>query len=111
MQQIPHTDPADLKETVEDGEQVTLVDVRTPREFRQGTIEAPSAETVNVPLQQIRQSNPEQLLSDVPTDDRLIMICNTGSRSKIATQIFNRAGIDAVNLRRGMVGWSRLDGN
>jgi len=107
MMQLPTTTPTELKNEIEAGEQVTVVDVRQPHEFQRGTIEAPNVETLNIPLGQLQAGQPQNLLSDVPTDN-VVAICASGSRSGMATQILNQAGIDAKNLQSGMMGWSRV---
>jgi len=107
MMQIPSTTPAELKEELEDGTQVTVVDVRQPHEFERGHIENPNAETVNVPLNQLQAVRPQELLDDVSTDN-VVTVCASGSRSSMAAQLFNQAGIEAENLQYGMKGWSRV---
>jgi rhodanese-related sulfurtransferase len=106
MSQVPSTTPAALEEELEDDAQITIVDVRQPHEFERGHIEAAAAETINVPLQQLQTLSPERFLSDIPTDE-VVTVCTSGSRSRMATQLFNQAGIDARNLQGGMRGWTR----
>ena len=107
MMQIPSTTPTELKEELDDGTTVTVVDVRQPHEFERGHIEDPNAETVNVPLNQLQTVRPQELLDDVPMDN-VVTVCASGSRSSMAAQLFNQAGIEAENLQHGMSGWSRV---
>ena len=107
MRQIPSTRPDELKAMLEDGEQVTVVDVRQPHEFNRDHIEAANAETVNVPLNQLQTLDPQQVLDDVPTEN-VVAVCASGNRSSMATRLLNRAGIDAENLEYGMKGWRQI---
>lgn len=107
MTRIPSTTPTELKQDVEDGEQITVVDVRQPHEFERGHIDSPGIETINLPLQKLHSSDPEQLLEDLPTED-VVAVCASGNRSGLATQLLTRAGIDAENLEYGMAGWTRV---
>jgi len=107
MSQIEATGPRALKESIESGEEITVVDVRQPHEFENGHIEAPNVETINVPLNQLQALNPHDLLADVPTET-VVAVCASGSRSSMATMLLNRAGIDAVNLQYGMQGWQQV---
>ncbi|MFB6104680.1 MAG: rhodanese-like domain-containing protein [Halobacteriaceae archaeon] len=107
MQQIHATTPPDLKEAIDDGEQVTVVDVRQPHEFRRGHIQDPNVETINVPLNQLQARDPANVLDDVPTE-RVVAVCASGNRSRLATQLLTQAGIDAENLQYGMQGWRRI---
>ena len=38
---------------------------------------------------------------------QVLVICQTGSRSKRATSIMNRHGIEALNIKGGMNAWGR----
>jgi rhodanese-related sulfurtransferase len=107
MQKLHGTTPQELKQTIDDGEQVTVIDVRQPYEFDRGHIRAPNVETVNVPLNQLQTLDPTELLEDVPTEN-VVAVCASGNRSSVATQLLTRAGIDTKNLQYGMQGWQRV---
>lgn len=72
---------------------ITLVDVRTPEEYRGGHIPG----VINHPLQQIdrfqRKAEP------------VYVICRSGNRSKQAVSILRDKGIEAINVRGGMNQW------
>lgn len=107
MTGIPTTTPAELRSSISAGEDLTVVDVRQPHEFERGHIEAPGIETVNVPLNQLQTVEPTKLLPD-DAPEPVVAVCASGNRSAMATQLFTRAGIEAMNLQSGMMGWSRL---
>lgn len=107
MSRIPSTEPTELKESIENGERVTVVDVRQPHEFERNHIEASNVETVNVPLNQLQAIDPRKLLDDV-SSEKVVAVCASGNRSGVATQLLNRAGIDAENLEYGMMGWQQV---
>jgi len=107
-QAVPAIAPTELKPLVEDEETpVTIVDVRSPMRYRQGHIDGPNVESVNAQLGQLQAVDPNQLLDGVPTEN-VVAVCNTGNQSTAATQILQRAGIDAENLQRGMAGWENV---
>jgi len=107
MQQIQATTPAELKAAIDDGEPITVVDVRQPHEFRRDHIQQPNVETVNVPLNQLQARDPSTLLDDVPTEN-VVAVCASGNRSRLATQLLTQAGVEAENLQYGMQGWRRV---
>lgn len=75
----------------------TLVDVRTPAEFRQAHV--PGA--INIPLDKLANRTGE-----VPTDKPVIVICASGNRSRTGAAIFNRAGFTNVyNVQGGIMSW------
>lgn len=75
---------------------VLLLDVREADEWRSG--HAPGA--VHVPLGQL---DPARL----PEADTVYVICRSGNRSAMATQVLLAAGVDAHNVAGGMGAWAR----
>ena len=75
-------------------ENIQLIDVRTPGEFRRGHIK----NAKNVPLNEIGQFAPI-------TDKKVYVICHSGTRSKLAAKKLKKKGYDVVNVRGGMNTW------
>ena len=75
-------------------ENIQLIDVRTPGEFRRGHIK----NAKNVPLNKIGQFTPI-------TDKKVYVICHSGARSKLAAKKLKKKGFDVVNVRGGMHAW------
>jgi rhodanese-related sulfurtransferase len=107
QQQTQTTTPEALYESVENGEAVTIIDVRQPHEFERNHIEHPNATVVNIPLNQLQTLDPQKLTEDVPTEN-VVAVCASGNRSSFATQMLNRAGIPTQNLAYGMQGWLQV---
>jgi rhodanese-related sulfurtransferase len=83
-------------------EQVHLLDVRSESELQGelGHVEGAQA----IPLEQLRARSQE-----VPTDKPVVVLCQTGKRSALATQILQKVGITRVaNSRGGMLEWRQL---
>jgi rhodanese-related sulfurtransferase len=66
----------------------TLLDVRTPGEFKTGSV--PKA--VNIPLDKLSSN-----LKKVPQGKPVIVFCRTGSRSAMAKRILQQKGYDVLN--------------
>jgi NADPH-dependent 2,4-dienoyl-CoA reductase/sulfur reductase-like enzyme/rhodanese-related sulfurtransferase len=76
-----------------DPENSLLVDVRTPEEFRLGTIR----NAVNIPVDELRQR-----LTEIPGDKAIYIFCQVGLRGYIATRILLQKGFHKVkNLSGG----------
>jgi hydroxyacylglutathione hydrolase len=73
-----------------------LVDVRERSEFAQSHV--PGAR--HIPYEQL-----EERIGEVPRGRTLVVYCASGVRSSLATSIFERHGITAVNLRGGFNAW------
>jgi NADPH-dependent 2,4-dienoyl-CoA reductase/sulfur reductase-like enzyme/rhodanese-related sulfurtransferase len=69
-----------------------LLDVRTPREFKAGTI--PGA--VNVPVDELRDR-----LGELPRDKELLVFCQVGLRAYLATRVLLQNGFACRNLSGG----------
>jgi rhodanese-related sulfurtransferase len=70
-----------------------LIDVRTEAEFRRGAIRS----SKNIPLFRIRQE-----VESLDPARKLIIYCQTGSRSSIAAFMLNQRGFDCYALTGGL---------
>ena len=74
-----------------------LVDVRTPAEFAEGTIDG----ALNIPLDEIRSR-----LAEIPSDRPLYIFCQQGLRGYLAQRILVQNGFQNVtNLSGGYLLW------
>ena len=72
------------------------LDVRNADEWDAG--HAPEAEFL--PMSEL-----EARVGELPTDQQVVVICRTGSRSARCTQFLRSMSIDALNLAGGMEAW------
>ena len=76
-----------VKEKIAAG--ATIVDVRTPGEFRDGAY--PGA--VNIPVQDL-----DRQMGEIPKDKPVVLYCASGARSAAAARALKQAGYpDVVN--------------
>ena len=87
-------DVARARELQERG--AVLLDVRTDAEFRSG--HAPAAH--HLPVEQLAAR-----LAEVPAGRPVLAICRSGRRSATATRLLRRHGIEALDVRGGMLAW------
>ncbi len=81
-----------VDDVVEPGDDTLLLDVRSPTEFKAGTI--PGA--VNIPLDELRDH-----LGELPRDKKLLVVCQVGMRGYLACRILRQAGFSCRNLTGG----------
>jgi sulfur-carrier protein adenylyltransferase/sulfurtransferase len=91
--------PRELKDWIDRGENIFLVDVREPAEFEivsiPGATLIPKGEFLN-----------GSALERMPQDKRIVLYCKSGMRSAEALAIVKGAGFaDAVHVGSGVVGW------
>jgi molybdopterin/thiamine biosynthesis adenylyltransferase/rhodanese-related sulfurtransferase len=92
--------PGELRDLLDSGTGVALIDVREPAEWNINHIEG---------AQLIPQSliNSGEGLARLPRDRTPVLYCKTGVRSAEALAVVQRAGFtDAVHLQGGIVAWA-----
>lgn len=96
---INEIDSESLRERLKSGEDLLLLDIRTPAEVAQGAI--PGAQTLPMHLLPLR-------LNELPKDQDLVLYCRSGARSYQACAYLMQQGWGRVlNLRGGIIAWAR----
>jgi rhodanese-related sulfurtransferase len=96
---INETDSEVLHERLAAGEDILLVDIRTPAEVAQGAI--PNA--VHLPMHLIPLR-----INELPRDREVVLYCRSGARSYHACAYLAQQGFGrVVNLRGGIIAWAR----
>lgn len=85
-----------VKEYMDTNKDVSIIDVRETEEVKAGKI--PGA--VNIPLGLI-----EFRLQDIDKSKEHIMVCRSGSRSGMASNILESRGYNVINMDGGMLEW------
>ncbi|MDM7487485.1 rhodanese-like domain-containing protein [Rhodococcus sp. CSLK01-03] len=92
-------DPTALRELLDSGKNVRVVDVRTPGEFE--SVHIPGA--YNVPLDLLREHRDEFLAH---LDENVVLVCRSGQRATQAEETLRTSGLFNVHiLEGGMTGW------
>lgn len=91
---IPSISTEELQKLIMNNKNINIIDVREPFEFKSGHI----ANAQNIPLEQISKIN--------NVNKKFYIICQTGNRSKMATKFLLKNGINAINVRGGMLNWN-----
>jgi rhodanese-related sulfurtransferase len=92
--------PRELAELRDSIQNLKLIDVRTPGEFREVHVDFAR----NVPLDQL---DPQAIRSqrDRSSNGPLYVICRSGGRGKQACERLAAAGLDVVNVEGGTQAW------
>lgn len=89
-----------LKERLNAGQSIHMIDVREHEEVAHGMIDG----AIHIPLGQIPQR-----LDEIPRDEEVVFICRSGYRSDQACQYLGALGLKgATNLVGGMLAWVNL---
>jgi rhodanese-related sulfurtransferase len=79
---------------------ITLLDVRTPKEYENGHIDG----FINIPLDELRSR-----LGELNKAQKIYATCQVGQRSYLACRILSQNGFDAFNLSGGYRLWSSIN--
>jgi glyoxylase-like metal-dependent hydrolase (beta-lactamase superfamily II)/rhodanese-related sulfurtransferase len=102
------TSPESLKQRIDAGDRVTLLDTRAQSDFEEWHIGGENVTTVNVPHFQFFEGIDEKLVADIPADEPVVVTCAKGKSSEFVAGLLADAGYDTSHLADGMRGWARL---
>jgi molybdopterin/thiamine biosynthesis adenylyltransferase/rhodanese-related sulfurtransferase/molybdopterin converting factor small subunit len=92
--------PAQLNAQLDQGRQVTIIDVREPHEWQICNLEAQGAQLI--PLGQFAAR-----MSELNSADEIVVHCKMGGRSAKAYELLKQAGFKKIkNLKGGITAWA-----
>ena len=100
--------PADLKEKIDTGKDVFILDVRTPEEYAAwhisyGRHRDPSL----LPIDKLFES-PNEAVTEIPKNKEIVTVCAHGIRSAMAAGLLNQLGYNAKSMSGGMSQWNSV---
>jgi rhodanese-related sulfurtransferase len=88
-----------LKERMDKGEKINLIDCREPHEYEEGNLGGRL-----IPLGKFQTMQVDEL--DELKDEEIIIQCRSGRRSMMACMILDQMGFtNTVNLEGGILAW------
>jgi molybdopterin/thiamine biosynthesis adenylyltransferase/rhodanese-related sulfurtransferase len=94
---IPQLSVKELKQRIDAGEDVFILDVREPYEYQIAQIGG----------KLIPQNDVPQRLADIPRDREIVVQCRSGARSQRIAEFLKQAGYPkVVNLAGGILAWA-----
>ena len=88
--------PSEASDALLRGE-LQLVDVRDGAELADARVEG----ATHIPLRQLAAR-----LGELDSARPVAFLCRSGARSALATRVAARAGLDAANVRGGVIAWA-----
>jgi len=102
-------EPTTLRSRIEDGEAITILDVRMESEYEQWHIEGESVETINVPYYEFLDDDiGADVFESLPDDEEITVVCAKGEASDYIAGLLKGEGYDAVTVADGMNGWAAI---
>jgi glyoxylase-like metal-dependent hydrolase (beta-lactamase superfamily II)/rhodanese-related sulfurtransferase len=101
-------DVTKLKEKLDKGEDVFILDVRTPEEHNAWKFSYDRyQETPVIPIDKLASS--QNIVSEqIPKDKEIVTVCTHGQRSQMAAQMLSKMGYKVKNIKGGMAAWNQV---
>jgi glyoxylase-like metal-dependent hydrolase (beta-lactamase superfamily II)/rhodanese-related sulfurtransferase len=97
-----------LKEKMDKGEDVFILDVRTPEEYEAWRLSYDKhAKTPLIPIDRLFGAQ-KSIAEQVPKDKEIITLCAHGNRSMMAAQLLSQMGYNVKSVRGGMAAWNQV---
>jgi sulfur-carrier protein adenylyltransferase/sulfurtransferase len=97
---VPEITVTELKERLDRGDALTIIDVREPYEWEIGNLGDQGARLI--PLAEL-----EERLDEIGRDEEIVLQCRSGGRSAKALKFLREQGYDRLhNLAGGILAWS-----
>ncbi|HEX9678731.1 MBL fold metallo-hydrolase [Nitrososphaera sp.] len=101
-------EPSKLKEKLDKGEEVFILDVRTPEEYEAWRLSYDKYQkTPLIPVDRLFASQ-KLIAEQLPKDKEIVTLCSHGNRSMMAAQMLSRMGYKVKSVKGGMVAWNHV---
>jgi glyoxylase-like metal-dependent hydrolase (beta-lactamase superfamily II)/rhodanese-related sulfurtransferase len=98
-----------LRQRIDAGETVTLLDTRPAEKYDRWHIEGESVTAFNIPFTTFQGDDiDEETLDGVPTDRTITAVCAIGRSSEYVAGVLAEEGYEVEHLADGMEGWARV---
>jgi glyoxylase-like metal-dependent hydrolase (beta-lactamase superfamily II)/rhodanese-related sulfurtransferase len=101
--------PETLKERIDAGEDLTLLDARMQSEYDEWHIDGDTVTSLNVPYFEFLDEDIDgDVLDQIPEDREVTVLCAKGGASEYVAGTLAERGYDVVHLADGMNGWASI---
>src|SRR5213594_867147 len=99
---------AKLKEKLDRGEDLFIMDVRSPEEHKAWKLSYDKyVETPVIPMDKL-SSSPSLMIKQIPKDKEIVTLCAHGMRSQAAAQMLSKMGYNVKSIKGGMAAWNQV---
>jgi len=106
---VESVDPETLKDRIDAGEDVTLLDARMQSDYEEWRIDGENVTSVNVPYFEFLDDEiDEDILDRIPDDREVTVLCAKGGASEYVAATLAERGYDVNHLEDGMNGWASI---
>ncbi|NHN42868.1 MBL fold metallo-hydrolase [Halorubellus sp. JP-L1] len=106
---VETVDPESLKDSIDAGEDVTLLDARMQSDYDEWRIDGENVTSTNVPYFEFLEDEiDDDVLEQIPDDRKVTVLCAKGGASEYVAGTLAERGYDVNHLEDGMNGWASI---
>ncbi|SFH05893.1 Glyoxylase, beta-lactamase superfamily II [Halopelagius inordinatus] len=106
---VESVEPESLKDRIDAGEDVTLLDARMQSDYEEWRIDGENVTTINVPYFEFLEDDiGDDVLDQIPDDREVTVLCAKGGASEYVAGTLAERGYDVDHLEDGMNGWASI---
>ncbi|KAA9395809.1 MBL fold metallo-hydrolase [Haloarcula sp. CBA1130] len=106
---VESIDPDSLKQRIDAGKDVTLLDARMQSDYEEWHIDGENVTSFNVPYFEFLDDDiDEAVLDQIPDDREVTVLCAKGGASEYVAGTLAERGYDVDHLEDGMNGWASI---
>jgi len=106
---VESVDPESLKDRIDAGEAVTLLDARMQSDYEEWRIDGENVTSINIPYFEFLEDDiDEEVLAEIPDNREVTVLCAKGGASEFVAGTLAERGYDVNHLEDGMNGWASI---
>ncbi|GAA0532220.1 MBL fold metallo-hydrolase [Halorubrum ejinorense] len=106
---VASVEPETLKDRIDAGDDVTLLDTRMRSDYEEWRIDGENVTSINVPYFEFLEDEiDDDVLDRVPDDREVTVLCAKGGASEYVAGTLAERGYDVDHLEDGMNGWASI---
>ncbi|KAA9396536.1 MBL fold metallo-hydrolase [Haloarcula sp. CBA1130] len=107
--EVASVEPETLKDRIDAGEDITLLDARMQSDYEEWRIDGENVISINVPYFEFLEDDiDEDVLDQIPDDREVTVLCAKGGASEYVAGTLAERGYDVNHLEDGMNGWASI---
>ena len=106
---VASVEPETLKDRIDAGDDVTLLDTRMGSDYEEWRIDGENVTSINVPYFEFLDDEiDDDVLDRIPDDREVTVLCAKGGASEYVAGTLAERGYDVDHLEDGMNGWASI---
>ncbi|MXR40458.1 MBL fold metallo-hydrolase [Halobaculum sp. WSA2] len=107
--EVASVEPETLKDRIDAGEDITLLDARMQSDYEEWHIDGDNVTSINIPYFEFLEDDiDEDVLDQIPDDREVTVLCAKGGASEYVAGTLAERGYDVNHLEDGMNGWASI---